>query len=139
MLAYEAALAKEKLGGSEPLSIDRIQQALGDIEGKLAAGRRDEAIGDLVYLIESPRFEPFRPLDEGRNALFLLGDALGRGSRHLAGARTWSRCSTNLLPTSGRVAPLGAWSTSASRATIRKRSSTDSQEGAGRFARRGHE
>jgi hypothetical protein len=79
MRAYQAALAAQKLGGSAALSADDVALALADAEQKLAAGRRDETIGDLVYLVESPRFEPFRSLDGGRNAVFLLGDALGRG------------------------------------------------------------
>ncbi len=83
MAAYDAALAQEKLGASEPLSLDRLRGALGDAEQKLAAGRRDEAIGDLVYLVESPRFDAFRSFDEGRNAIFLLGDALGRAAATL--------------------------------------------------------
>jgi hypothetical protein len=82
MRAYQAALAAEKLGGSEPLSEGRIREALAEVEGKLADGRRDEAIGDLVYLVESPRFAPFASFDEGRTAVFLLGDALGRAGAH---------------------------------------------------------
>ena len=39
-------------------------------------------LGDLVYLVESPRFEAFREMDGGRNARFLLGDALGRAGAH---------------------------------------------------------
>ncbi|HVU03015.1 MAG TPA: hypothetical protein VHE30_14745 [Polyangiaceae bacterium] len=76
--AYAAALAAQKLGSTEALSRDRVQEALADAELEIASGRRDEAIGDLVYWVESPRFAPFLPMDEGRNAVFLLGDALGR-------------------------------------------------------------
>jgi hypothetical protein len=76
MRAYQKALEAKRLGASAPLSIQRLQSELPAIEEKLASGRRDEAIGDLVYLIESPRFEPFASSQEGRAALFLLGDAL---------------------------------------------------------------
>jgi len=72
MRAYQAALAAAKLGSTTPLSIEQIQRALAD----------DEAIGDLVYLIESPRFAPFASLDEGRTATFLLGDAFGRAGAY---------------------------------------------------------
>lgn len=76
MRAYQKALESRKLGASAPLSIQRLRDELPAIEEKIAAGRRDEAIGDLVYLIESPRFEPFAGSEEGRTALLLLGDAL---------------------------------------------------------------
>jgi len=76
MRAYQKALDAKKLAASSALSIQRLREDLPAIEEKLAGGRRDEAIGDLVYLIESPRFEPFASSDEGKTALFLLGDAL---------------------------------------------------------------
>lgn len=76
MRAYQKALDTRKLAASAPLSIGRLRDELPGIEEKLATGRRDEAIGDLVYLIESPRFEPFASSEEGKAALFLLGDAL---------------------------------------------------------------
>ncbi|HYP86527.1 MAG TPA: hypothetical protein VEQ59_00200 [Polyangiaceae bacterium] len=76
MRAYQKALDSKKLGASAPLSIQRLQADLPEIEEKLSSGRRDEAIGDLVYLIESPRFEPFANSEEGKAAIFLLGDAL---------------------------------------------------------------
>jgi hypothetical protein len=75
---YQKALAAQKLGATTPLSTDGVAAALASVEQKLDDGRRDEAIGDLVYLVESPRFEPFRGMDQGRNAIYLLGDALGR-------------------------------------------------------------
>jgi hypothetical protein len=77
MRAYQKALDARKLAASAPLSIQRLQTELPAIEEKLSSGRRDEAIGDLVYLVESPRFEPFAGSEEGKAALFLLGDALG--------------------------------------------------------------
>jgi hypothetical protein len=76
MRRYQKALDAKKLAPSTPLSIQRLREELPGIEEKLIAGRRDEAIGDLVYLIESPRFEPFAASEEGKTALFLLGDAL---------------------------------------------------------------
>jgi hypothetical protein len=76
MRAYQKALDAKKLAASAPLSIQRLRDDLTGIEDKLSAGRRDEAIGDLVYLVESPRFEPFATSEEGKTALFLLGDAL---------------------------------------------------------------
>ncbi|HEX4340319.1 MAG TPA: hypothetical protein VH062_30635 [Polyangiaceae bacterium] len=82
MRAYQTALAAQKLGATTPLSRDGVAEALAAAEQKLDEGRRDEAIGDLVFLVESPRFEPFHELDEGRNAVLLLGDALGRAGAY---------------------------------------------------------
>jgi hypothetical protein len=78
MRAYHEALAKRRLAATAPLSRSRLRTDLARIEDQLLEGRRDEAIGALVYVIESPRFAPFERTDEGRNAVFLLGDALGR-------------------------------------------------------------
>ena len=82
MRAYQAALDKQKLAASVPLSLQRIRDELGSIEEKISSGRRDEAIGDLVYIVESPRFDPFKSSDEGRAAIYWLGDALGRGGAY---------------------------------------------------------
>ncbi|HYQ02703.1 MAG TPA: hypothetical protein VER96_28720 [Polyangiaceae bacterium] len=82
MRAYQAALDKQKLAASVPLSLARIRDELGPIEEKISSGRRDEAIGDLVYIVESPRFDPFKNSDEGRAAIYWLGDALGRGGAY---------------------------------------------------------
>jgi hypothetical protein len=82
MKAYQRALAKRQLAATAPLSRQRLREELGPIEEKLADGRRDEAIGDLVYLVEQPRFEPFASSEEGKTAVFLLGDALGRAGAY---------------------------------------------------------
>jgi hypothetical protein len=76
--AHAEALAARKLGASEPLTRERLRGELTRAEQKVAAGRIDEAIGDLVHLVEAPRFDPFRTLEEGRAARHLLGDLLGR-------------------------------------------------------------
>jgi hypothetical protein len=82
LLAYQKALAERKLAPSEPLSVQRIRDELARIEEMIGVGRRDEAIGALVYLVESPRFEPFVSTSEGRAAYYQLGDALGRGGAY---------------------------------------------------------
>lgn len=80
--AYQNALEARKLAATAPLSVQRIEKDLAQIEEKLLAGRRDEAIADLTYIVESPRFEPFASSEPGRAAVFLLGDALGRAGAH---------------------------------------------------------
>lgn len=82
MLAYQRALEARKLAATAPLSRGRIRDELAVIEPKLADGRRDEAIGDLVYLVEAPRFSSFAETEEGRAATFLLGDSLGRAGAY---------------------------------------------------------
>jgi hypothetical protein len=82
MGAYQKALEKRRLAPTAPLSAQRLREELAVIEEKLVAGRRDEAIGELVYLVESPRFVPFQTSPEGKTARFLLGDALGRAGAH---------------------------------------------------------
>ncbi|HSU39295.1 MAG TPA: hypothetical protein VLJ38_07000, partial [Polyangiaceae bacterium] len=81
-MAYQKALEQRRLAATESLSIQRLRDELARIEDEIAAGRRDEAIGDLVYIVESPRFAPFAQSTEGKTARFLLGDALGRGGAH---------------------------------------------------------
>lgn len=76
--AYQKALERRRLAATTPLSRQRLRDELAKVEEKLADGRRDEAIGDLVYLVESPRFDAFSSTEEGRNALLLLGESLGR-------------------------------------------------------------
>ena len=78
MRAYQAALKKRRLGTSAKLNRQLLQESISRVEQHLNSGRTDEAVGDLVYLIEDKRFEPFAKFDEGRAALFLLGDTLGR-------------------------------------------------------------
>ncbi|MDQ2645229.1 MAG: hypothetical protein M3020_15535, partial [Myxococcota bacterium] len=82
MRALEKALSGRRLAASASLSQQRLREELTKIEEMLATGRRDEAIGDLVYLVESPRFEAFATTDEGRVAVYLLGDALGRAGAY---------------------------------------------------------
>jgi len=85
MQAYQKALEQKQLSASIPLSRARLQEELKAIESKLVEGRHDEAIGDLVYIVESPRFGAFKESDEGQAARYLLGDSLGRmGATQLA-------------------------------------------------------
>jgi hypothetical protein len=97
MRAYHAALEKRRLVASTPLSAQRLREELPKIEEKLAAGRRDEAINDLVYIVESPRFDAFRASDEGRAAVYFLGDALGRGGATVV-ARAYLASLLNAAP-----------------------------------------
>jgi len=79
---YQRALDARRLSTGVPLSRPRLQEELARIEEEVSSGRRDEAIAELVYLVESPRFQAFAATEEGRAAVFLLGDALGRSGAH---------------------------------------------------------
>jgi hypothetical protein len=79
MQAYQSALQAQRLGAAGgPLSTARLREELQRAEALLLDGRRDEAIGDLVYWVSSPSFKALAELPEGRGARFLLGDALAR-------------------------------------------------------------
>lgn len=80
--AYHTALASQRLDAQGPFGTEQLAQLIDVAETDLRAGRRDQAIAVLAAVVESARFAPLAALDEGRAALFLLGDALGRAGAH---------------------------------------------------------
>jgi hypothetical protein len=76
MSAYHRALGARRLGSLETLSLGDVRARLRGAEELAQGGRLDEAIARLGELVEHPRFEPFRENDEGRAAIYLLGDTL---------------------------------------------------------------
>jgi hypothetical protein len=80
--AYHEALAQRRLDASSQLSTDKLRALIQSAEAQLGRGRRDEAIAILAGVVESPRFAPLQTLDEGRAAVFTLGDALGRAGAY---------------------------------------------------------
>jgi hypothetical protein len=80
--AYHAALAEKRLDAQGPFGTEQLAQIIEIAETDLQAGRRDQAIAVLALVVESPRFAPLATLDEGRAAIFSLGDALGRAGAH---------------------------------------------------------
>jgi hypothetical protein len=79
---YRAALADKRLDAAGPLGSEQLAEVIALAEEHLAVGRRDEAIALLASVIEGGRFEPLASLDEGRAAIYLLGDALGRAGAY---------------------------------------------------------
>jgi tetratricopeptide (TPR) repeat protein len=73
--AYHAALAARRLGDPS-LRREDIGARVAEAEQLASAGRVDEAIARLVAVVENPQFALFAELDEGRAAVFRLGDAL---------------------------------------------------------------
>jgi hypothetical protein len=80
--AYHEALAARRLDASAQLSTEKLRAVLQSAEAQLGMGRRDEAIAILAGVVESARFAPLKTLDEGRAAVFTLGDALGRAGAY---------------------------------------------------------
>jgi tetratricopeptide (TPR) repeat protein len=73
--AYHAALLSRRLG-LEELRRDVVGARVAEAEQLMATGRVDEAIARLAELVEHPQFELFADSEEGRAAVFRLGDAL---------------------------------------------------------------
>lgn len=80
--AYHEALAQRRLDASAQLSTEKLRGLIQSAEAQLGMGRRNEAIAILAGVVESPRFTPLKTLDEGRAAVFTLGDALGRAGAY---------------------------------------------------------
>jgi tetratricopeptide (TPR) repeat protein len=73
--AYHQSLAARRLGDLQ-LRREDIGARVAEGEQLIATGRVDEAIARLVAVVESPDFDRFADLEEGRAAVFRLGDAL---------------------------------------------------------------
>jgi hypothetical protein len=79
---YRAALADKRLDAAGALGTEQLAEVIERAEGHLSLGRRDEAIAQLAAVVEGGRFAPLAALDEGRAAVYLLGDALGRAGAY---------------------------------------------------------
>jgi hypothetical protein len=73
--AYHTALLTRHLG-QQDLRKEEVAARVTEAEGLMASGRVDEAIAELAELVEHPQFDLFADSDEGRAAVFRLGDAL---------------------------------------------------------------
>lgn len=73
--SYHAALLRRRLGQSD-LRREDVALRVAEAEELVGAGRVDEAIARLAEMVEHPQFDLFSDSDEGRAAVFRLGDAL---------------------------------------------------------------
>jgi tetratricopeptide (TPR) repeat protein len=96
--AYHNALLARRLGQQEMRKED-VAVRVAEGEELLAAGRVGEAIARLGELVEHPQFELFAESDDGRAAVFRLGDAL-------AAAGIWAPARGYLRRT---IEARGAW------------------------------
>ncbi len=76
MRGYHSAFLARRLGSQEPMGLDHVRRRVAEAESMKQTGRNDEAASRLMELVEHPHFEPFAENDEGRAALYLLGDTL---------------------------------------------------------------
>jgi tetratricopeptide (TPR) repeat protein len=74
--AYHEALARRRLGSQEQLTGDDVHARLAEVEDLQRAGRTDEAIARMAEVVEHPKFEPYVDTEDGRAAVWLLGDSL---------------------------------------------------------------
>jgi tetratricopeptide (TPR) repeat protein len=73
--SYHAALLARRLGQPD-LRREDVSARVAEAEWLIGAGRLDEAIARIVEVVEHPQFELFADSDEGRAAVYRLGDAL---------------------------------------------------------------
>jgi hypothetical protein len=73
--AYQTALANRRLGQTD-LRREDVAARVAEAEGLLSTGRVDEAIARLASVVEHPQFDLFADSEDGRAAVFRLGDAL---------------------------------------------------------------
>jgi tetratricopeptide (TPR) repeat protein len=72
---YHAALLARGLG-SHDLRLEDVSARVAEAESLMGAGRIDETIARLGEMVENPEFEAFAEYEDGRAAIFRLGDAL---------------------------------------------------------------
>jgi tetratricopeptide (TPR) repeat protein len=73
--AYHAALLARHLG-REQIRREDVSERVAEGEQLLSTGRVDEAIARLAEMVEHPEFSLFADSEEGRAAVYRLGDAL---------------------------------------------------------------
>src|ERR1019366_5988914 len=111
--AYHAALLSRRLG-LEELRRDVVGTRVAEAEQLMATGRIDEAIARLAELVEHPQFELFADSEEGRAAVFRLGDALATAALYEP-ARVYLR---RVLATKGSWDGGGTWARRAVRRLV---------------------
>jgi hypothetical protein len=75
--AYREALQARRLG-QDQLRKEDVAERVADAERLMSTGRVDEAIALLVALVEGPQFDLYAESEDGRAAVFRLGDALAQ-------------------------------------------------------------
>lgn len=76
MRDYHNALINRRLGSQNQFGLDEVGARVAAGEDLMRAGRFDECVALMTELVEHPRFSSFEENEEGRAAVYLLGDAL---------------------------------------------------------------
>ncbi len=100
--------------GQEDLRREVVGARVAEAEGLVAAGRVDEAIARLAELVEHPQFDLFADSEEGRAAVFRLGDALATAALYEP-ARSYLR---RVLDAKGAWDAGGTWARRAVRRLV---------------------
>jgi hypothetical protein len=111
--AYHAALLSRRLG-LEELRREVVGTRVAEAEQLMTTGRVDEAIARLAELVEHPQFDLFADSEEGRAAVFRLGDALATAALYEP-ARVYLR---RVLATKGSWDGGGTWARRAVRRLV---------------------
>ncbi len=94
MRAYLASMEKKRLGGGMPTQLEDLRERVKVAEEFTRTGRHFEAVTTLIEIVEHPKFDLFSEADEGRAAVFTLGDALASQGAFEA-ARSYLRRATS--------------------------------------------
>jgi hypothetical protein len=113
MQAYLAALQSRHLG-QQDLRKEDVQARVAEGEELIGAGRVDEAIARLTDLVELPKFELYAESEDGRAAVFRLGDALATAGIYPV-ARAYLR---RVLATKGAWEQYSPWARRAVRRLV---------------------
>src|SRR5579859_2336774 len=81
MRAYHTALNQRRLG-LQDLKLEDLRDRLAEAEALVRDGRTDEAVSRMTEVVEHPRFELYAEGEEGRAAVWLLGDALANAGAY---------------------------------------------------------
>jgi tetratricopeptide (TPR) repeat protein len=111
--AYRTALVNRRLGQQE-LRREIVSARVAEAEQLMQAGRVDEAIARLAELVEDPQFDLFADSDDGRAAVFRLGDALATAALYEP-ARTYLR---RVIEAKGAWDAYGTWARRAVRRLV---------------------
>jgi tetratricopeptide (TPR) repeat protein len=111
--AYHTALVNRRLGQQE-LRREVVSARVTEAEQLMAAGRVDEAIARLAELVEDPQFDLFADSDDGRAAVFRLGDALATAALYEP-ARSYLR---RVIEAKGAWDAYGTWARRAVRRLV---------------------
>lgn len=76
MRAYHAAMTRRRLGSQQGIRVEQLSERVAEAEQLVSTGRYDDAISRLTETIEHPSFDNVAETEQGRAALYLLGESL---------------------------------------------------------------